>query len=156
MDLPTIKNDRNLHNDHIMTTAQEVDWSEGCGDTWSIVQPNLHILTMKKLFEIADNYGVSLPNDPRNMNREDLVSDLEYIGVACYDDESNELLADTYAESVESGDLGDYTDWINAIREEIEVTLQPMMNYAYAIKLNSISPQRASRLLTDLPLTIID
>lgn len=40
-----------------------------------------------------------------SMSRADIISGLESIGIACYDDESTTLLREAYADSVDAGDL---------------------------------------------------
>ena len=40
-----------------------------------------------------------------HLGRDHMVNDLEAIGIACYDDESDEVLADAFVSSVEAGDI---------------------------------------------------
>ena len=57
---------------------------------------------MQKLTEQAKTYckeAISL------MERDEIVSTLEGLGIACYDDEETEMLVDSYVESVEAGDI---------------------------------------------------
>jgi hypothetical protein len=39
------------------------------------------------------------------MDRADIISQLESIGIACYDDESTQLLRETWVENKESGNF---------------------------------------------------
>jgi hypothetical protein len=57
---------------------------------------------MSKLSSDAKAYCVEVL---KNQGREALVSMLENIGVACYDDEDDYTLAEAAADSVEAGDI---------------------------------------------------
>ena len=81
--------------------------------------PDLAGCEADELFQFADDYGVALDDDPRDLTRAELVEGLESIGVACYDEESDNLLAAAYGDSMLAGDLpGDSTGWRDACAEE--------------------------------------
>ncbi len=70
------------------------------------------------LFKFADDYAFNLDDDPRDLSRAELVAGLESIGVACYDEESDNLLASAYGDSMLAGDLaGDCEGWRDACAE---------------------------------------
>ncbi len=82
-------------------------------------RPDLENCEASDLFEFANDYGVALDDDPRDLSRSELVEGLESIGVACYDEESDSLLADAYGDSMLAGDLpGDCSGWRDACAEE--------------------------------------
>ena len=82
-------------------------------------KPDFFGLEAHDLFELADDYAISLDEDPRTLSRAELIEGLESIGVACFDEESDGLLADAYGDSMMAGDLGgiDRLDWPNACEE---------------------------------------
>lgn len=91
-----------------------------CG-SWLIddQRPDLEGCDAEDLMQFADDFGVILEDDPRKLSRAELVEGLESIAVACYDDESDELLAAAYADSMLAGDLpGDCSGWRDACAEE--------------------------------------
>ena len=106
----------------------------------------------------ADDYGRSLPADPRDLSREELVEGLESIGIACYDDESHDLLAEAYADSMLCGDLdgAERYMWVDLIADEYVTASEPMMNYRYPVTLRNIEPDKAAEALIGLPLTLIE
>lgn len=58
--------------------------------------------TLAKLTEAAKTYCTEALEA---LDREELVNMLEGIGVACYDEEDNTVLAESAADSVEAGDI---------------------------------------------------
>lgn len=91
-----------------------------CGD-WCCndQRPDFEDCEAEDLFRLADDYGVILDDDPRKLSRAELVEGLESIGVACYDEESDELLAAAYGDSMLAGDLpGDCDRWRETVAEE--------------------------------------
>lgn len=93
-----------------------------CGDWCCDEQrPDFENVEASDLFDIADDLAVALDNDPRKLSRGRLVSGLESVGCACYDDESDLLLAEAYGDSMLAGDLDDGADtWRDACREAWE------------------------------------
>ena len=153
-----IKPDRNLYNDNIDSKPVDRDWSEGYAETWNIIAPDFEIFEADEIFEFCDDYGHSLADDPRELSRAELVEGLESIGVACYDEESDDLLAAAYGDSMMAGDLGpQWLDWTDACREAFEESSSPMMNYAYPVNIrDDMDLNTAARTLIDLPLTLIE
>jgi hypothetical protein len=93
-----------------------------CGD-WRCddERPDLENCEAAELFQFADDFGVALDDDPRDLERAELVEGLEAVGCACYDDESDELLAAAYGDSMLAGDLpGDSNKWRDECREAWE------------------------------------
>lgn len=89
----------------------------------------------EELFRLADDYGVTLEDDPRELSRASLVGGLESIGCACYDDEDDDLLAAAYGDSMLAGDLpGDCDGWRDAIREAWEQLKRQTSPRARAIR----------------------
>lgn len=82
-------------------------------------KPEFFELEASDLFEQADNFAIALDDDPRKLPRAELIEGLESIGVACYDEESDLLLAEAYGDSMMCGDLGgiDRTAWPDALQE---------------------------------------
>ena len=94
-----------------------------CGEwTCNDQKPDFFELEAEDLFELADDYAIALDDDPRKLSREELIEGLESIGVACYDEEPDSLLAAAYGDSMMAGDLGciDRTDWPDALQEAWE------------------------------------
>lgn len=91
-----------------------------CGD-WDCddERPDFFELEAADLFKLADDYAIALDGDPRKLSRAELVEGLESIGVACYDEESDQLLAEAYGDSMMAGDLGDIDrlTWPDALEE---------------------------------------
>jgi len=84
-------------------------------------RPDIENAEASELFEIADDLAVALDNDPRKLSRGRLISGLESVGCACFDDEGDALLADAYGDSMLAGDLDDGADtWRDACREAWE------------------------------------
>lgn len=91
-----------------------------CGE-WSLddERPDLETCEAAELFQFADDFGVVLDDDPRDLSRAELIEGLESIAVACYDEESDELLAAAYGDSMLAGDLpGDCDRWREHCAEE--------------------------------------
>jgi hypothetical protein len=91
-----------------------------CGE-WSCddERPDFEGCEAADLFKLADDYAIILDDDPRKLSRAELVEGLESIGVACYDEESDELLAEAYGDSMLAGDLpGECDSWRDDCREE--------------------------------------
>ena len=155
-----MKHDRNLFNDNIESKPVDRDWSEGYAETWDIVSPCFDCIEAKELFEYADDYGIGLSDDPRELSRDELIAGLESIGVACYDEESDELLAAAYGDSMIAGDLDGRSDyWADECRDAFHDHSSPMMNYAYPLKLRDDmdldQESHAALALIGLPLTLI-
>ena len=90
-----------------------------CGD-WALNEqrPDFEGCEAEDLFGLADDYAITLDDDPRKLTRDELIEGLESIGVACYDHESNDLLAAAYGDSMLAGDLpGDCDSWRDNCRE---------------------------------------
>lgn len=150
-------NTMNLYCDNILAKPIDRDWSEGWGETWNIVSPDFDSMEAADLMDFADDYGRSLPNDPRDLTRAQLVEGLESIGVACYDDESDELLTQAYGDSQIAGDLdGAADEWPDICREAYDEDSAPMMNYCYPVTLREIESHKAAEALVGLPLTLIE
>jgi len=82
-------------------------------------KPDFEFGEAAELFDFADEYNIPLDDDPRKLSRAELVEGLESIAVACYDEESDNLLAEAYGDSMLAGDLpGDCTGWRDACAEE--------------------------------------
>ena len=78
---------------------------------------------MQKLTEQAKTYckeAISL------MERDEIVSTLEGIGTACYDDEKIEDLVDSYVDSVEAGDI------------EFDFSYSSAMQYPHHVKMMNL------------------
>lgn len=152
-----IKSGRNLYNDNIDSKPVDRDWSEGWGETWEVISPCFDCFEAEELFDYADDYGASLSDDPRSLSRSELIEGLESIGVACFDDDSDEILAAAYGDSMIAGDLDGASDyWAEEVREAFGESDFPMMNYAYPVKLrDDMQPSRAAKALVGLPLTLI-
>ena len=147
-------NTLNLYCDNVLTTPEDFDFSEGYAETWDIVTPDFSG-DAETLLDFADDCGVSLPNDPRDLDRAELVAGLESIGVACFDDESDELLAAAYADSMLAGDLDGADDWETEIFDAWHEYAAPMMNYRYPVTLRDNASTAAAKLI-GLPLTLIE
>ena len=82
-------------------------------------KPDFFEMEAAELFTEADNFAIVLDDDPRKLSRDELIEGLESIGVACYDEEPDLLLAEAYGDSMMCGDLGgiDRTDWPDALQE---------------------------------------
>ena len=81
-------------------------------------RPEFETCEAEDLFGLADDFGAVLDDDPRKLTRDELIEGLESIGVACYDHESNDLLAAAYGDSMLAGDLpGDCDSWRDNCRE---------------------------------------
>jgi len=94
-----------------------------CGEwTCNDQKPDFFELEAADLFKLADDYAIALDDDPRKLSRAELIEGLESIGVACFDEEPDSLLADAYGDSMLAGDLGsvDRTDWPDALQEAWE------------------------------------
>lgn len=64
------------------------------------------------LLKFADDYSITLDDDPRDLSRNDLIAGLESIGVACYVEESDNTLAEAYGDSMLADDLpGNCSSW---------------------------------------------
>jgi hypothetical protein len=61
-----------------------------------------------------------LESNPFSLDRAEIIAELEALGTACYDEESDELLAEALLESVTAGDWGDVDDWRDAVRDVAE------------------------------------
>jgi hypothetical protein len=76
---------------------------------------------------LDDNHGDSAypsRSNPFVLDRGEIIDELEALGTACYDEESDELLAEALLESVTAGDWGDVDDWreaVNSVAEPQEV-----------------------------------
>lgn len=81
-------------------------------------RPDFENCEADELFKFADDYGVALDDDPRDLSRAELVEGLESIGVACYDEESDDLLAAAYGDSMLAGDLPGGENWRDVCAEE--------------------------------------
>lgn len=92
-------NTMNLYCDNVASIPQDYDWSDGYGERWTICRPDFWSMEAADLFEYADDYGVSLPDDPRELSRAELIEGLESIGVACYDEDSDDTLAEAYGDT---------------------------------------------------------
>jgi hypothetical protein len=91
-----------------------------CGD-WDMddERPDLANCEAEELVQFADDYAITLDDDPRKLSRAELIEGLESIAVACYDDESDEILAAAYGDSMLAGDLpGDCSGWRDVCAEE--------------------------------------
>jgi hypothetical protein len=145
-----------LYCDNILGTPSDYDFSEGYGEAWDVVEPDFDEWTAEQCLSFLNDQGVSIVNDPDDMKRDELVSELESIGVACYDDENTAELREAYVESVTAGDLGDLGAWREQARETWSDNQvgAPMINYAYPIKLRGDANEAATKLL-DLPLTLV-
>lgn len=152
-----MKTDRNLFNDNIESKPIDRDWSEGYAETWDIITPCFDCMEAEELFEYADDYGIGLSDDPRELSRAELIEGLESIGIACYDNESDDLLAAAYGDSMIAGDLNGRSDyWADECRDSFHESSAPMMNYAYPVKLrDDMQESHAAKALIDLPLTLI-
>ena len=91
-----------------------------CGEwTCDDQKPDFFNLEAADIFKLADDYAIALDDDPRDLERAQLIAGLESIGVACYDEESYQLLAEAYGDSMMAGDLGDIDrlTWPDALEE---------------------------------------
>ena len=151
-------NTLDLYCDDILATPQDYDWSEGYGEAWRICRPDFWSMEAADLFEYADDYGVTLDGDPRELSRAELIEGLESIGVACYDEESDSLLADAYGDSMIAGDLGfnEADNWADEISERFEESDAPVMSYRYPVTLREISEADAATAIIGLPLCLIE
>lgn len=59
-------------------------------------------------------------SNPYSLDRAELVEELESLGIACYDEETDETLADALLDSCTAGDWGDVDDWREAVRDNAE------------------------------------
>lgn len=154
-------NTLNLYCDDILARPIDTFWGEFNQDTdeprFRVVCPDFDAMEAAELFDYADDYGVTLESDPRELPRHELVGGLESIGTACYDDESDELLAQAYGDSMLAGDLGDISadDWTDALREAFEEQEQPAMNYRYPVTLRGVGENEAAAALVGLPLCLV-
>lgn len=153
-------NTMDLYCDNVLSIPQDFDWSEGYGETWTICRPDFWSMEACQLFEYADDYGVTLDGDPRELSRAELIEGLESIGVACYDEESDCLLAEAYGDSMLAGDLGfnEADNWPDLISERFEDYDAPVMSYRYPIHLERFdgSASEAAAKLDGLPLCLIE
>lgn len=153
-------NTMDLYCDNVASIPQDYDWSEGYGERWTICRPDFFEMEAAELFEYADDYGISLPDDPRELTRDELIEGLESIGVACYDEESDDLLAEAYADSMMAGDLGtlDRCDWPDLISERFEDYESPVMSYRYPVHLERFNGSAADavKAIDGLPLCLIE
>ena len=78
------ENTMDLFCDNVASVPADYDWSEGYGEAWRICRPDFWNMEAAELFEYADDYGISLTDDPRELSRAELIEGLESIGVACY------------------------------------------------------------------------
>ena len=78
---------------------------------------------MQKLTEQAKTYCKEAIS---TMERDEIVSALEGIGTACYDDEEIEDLVDSYVDSVEAGDI------------EFDFSYASAMQYSHHIKMMNL------------------
>ena len=102
---------------------QLIDFNGNHCGSWNLDEerPEFETCEAAELFQFADDFGAVMDDDPRDLSRAQLVEGLESIGVACYDEESDELLADAYGDSMLAGDLpGDCEGWRDACRNEWE------------------------------------
>lgn len=152
-------NTMDLYCDDILAKPQDYDWAErydDIGECWRVVKPDFENMEPSDLFDFADDYGISLPDDPRDLSREYLVAGLESIGVACYDEETDALLAEAYADSMRAGDLdGDAAGWAERLGEDYEIYAEPVMSYRYPVTLRNIDESSAAEALIGLPLTLV-
>lgn len=78
---------------------------------------------MQKLTEQAKTYCKEAIS---TMERDEIVSALEGLGIACYDDEDTEDLVDSYVDSVEAGDI------------EFDFSYSSAMQYPHHIKMMNL------------------
>lgn len=78
---------------------------------------------MSKLTEQAKTYCKEAIS---TLERAEIVSTLESLGIACYDDEETEELVDSYVESVEAEDI------------EFDFTYAAAMQYPHHIKMMNL------------------
>lgn len=149
----------NLYCDNILTVPEDFDWSEGYGEGWRVCRPDFWNMEAGELFDYADDYGLTLDDDPRQLSRAELIEGLESIGVACYDEESDDLLAAAYGDSMLAGDLGfnNYADnWADEISENFEIHETPAMNYRYPVRLRGSHEGDFVKAIEGLPLCLIE
>jgi hypothetical protein len=104
--------------------ADRIKAGEDCGDLMEFSgnrcgkwfmdneRPDLEDCEAEDLMTFADDFALTLDDDPRRLSRAELVEGLESIGIACYDKESDQTLAAAYGDSMLAGDLpGDCEFW---------------------------------------------
>lgn len=149
-----------LNSDTISMVPVSYDWAEGYPEKWDIILPDPDKWPLGDCRAYLDEVGADMPEpDPWTMDRADLVAALEGIGIACYDEESNDTLAEAYAESMESGDLDGADEWREAAREALEDNrhdFEPMMNYYYPLPdRDSFNGEDANK-IQDMPLVLVE
>ncbi len=76
---------------------------------------------MNKLSEAAKAYAVEAL---QTLDREELISMLENIGCACYDEEGKDVFAESIVDSIEAGDIE--FDWSFAASKSYRYGIQRM------------------------------
>ena len=148
--------EQTLYCDNVDSKPRDFDFSQGYADRWEVIEPDFDSWSAERCVEYAANAGFDLDMDITE--REALVEALESLGIACFDDESDELLREAFLESVTSGDWANIDEWREACAADWRDNGRgdPMMNYAYPITLRGDASKAATKLeLASLPLTLV-
>lgn len=147
-----------MKTDAILTSPVDYDWTEGYTERWDLLLPSADTWTVEQCRDYMDERGHDFPDpNPWNMDRADLVVALESLGIACYDDETDETLAAAYAESMDAEDLDGLDEWRGACNECIQDNThdyEPLMSYYYPLP--DLDSDTDPAVIEDLPLVIVE
>jgi hypothetical protein len=114
------------------------DWSEGYGERWDLVYPDLSEWTLQQCRAWLDDIGYSRPDpDPWTMNRAELLAFLADSGI---DDglsgKDEDDIRYAVISAVNAGDADGLDDWRERVQERMQDEpdrYTPMMSYYYPL-----------------------
>jgi hypothetical protein len=125
-----------MYCDSIDVKPVDFDWSEGYGETWETIMPDTDDMSLEQCRRWLDGAGYDPPDpNPWDMEREQMVEELEAVSIECRDDESDEMLREAVIENIDDGTIDGIEAWREQVREAIESDERyvPIISYYYPL-----------------------
>jgi hypothetical protein len=125
-----------LTADAVLCQPVDFDWSEGYGETWETIPPDVSGWTYAECRHWLNYNGRGCPApDPADMDRAALAEALAGAGIEVRDDETDDVLRAAVIANIDDGTIDGIEDWRDAVSEGMQDSdgLTPMMNYYYPL-----------------------
>jgi hypothetical protein len=121
----------------VATTPVDFDWSEGYGERWELVFPDLSEWTLQQCRAWLDDVGYDHPDpDPWKMDRDALRAFVADSGIDDVSGEDEDAIREAAVSALNAGDIDGLDDWRECVRERMQDEpdrYTPMMNYYYPL-----------------------